>query len=381
MYLFREVKLLRGVKAVIAGFSILTPLLIGCGVSPGRVPAAIMAALQSPVATSAAQYRAYGDSITFGETLSGSQRPYPAFVAENEQVTYADNAIPGDQACDVSARQIFPNEDAPTLASHPTYSLLIGTNDVFDKGVGPYEAVFKACHLAAVSWLAIPAEHKILATSNAVTTTGANTIDNLNHWNAWTGEAKGASISFTITTPQDGPIYAWPLIIDGSNGTYNYSIDGLIVGSGEVGTNPEIATRNGTSTSLGFLRLPPVPAGIHVVTFTQTSDGVSGVSVVGVGFPAQPSSNQLPTVLAGTIPYQLPGTVCDASDGPCQNYINDIEADVDLLSKDGLTVRIFDTRQFMLGTAPEMNDQTHPNELGQYELSKSVESVWLVASN
>ena len=378
MYLFCEVKLLRGMKAVIARFSILTPLLIGCGVSPGRVPTAILAALQGPVATSAAQYRAYGDSITFGETLSSSQKPYPAFVAENEQVMYADNAISGDQACDVAARQIFPNEDAPTLASHPTYSLLIGTNDAFDRGAGPYEAIFKTCHLAAVSWLAIPAEHKVLAISDGVTSTGIATIDSLNHWNAWIGEAKGSSISFSITTLQDGPIYAWPLITDGNRGTYNYSVDGVIVGSGEAGTNPEISTRNGTSTSLGFLRLPSVPAGMHVVTFTQTSDGINGLSIVGVGFPTQSSSNQLPTVLAGTIPYQLPGTACDSPNGACQNYIDDIEADVALLSNDGLTVRVFDTRQFMFGTSPEMNDQTHPNELGQYELSKSVESVWQV---
>jgi hypothetical protein len=340
------------------------------------IPSSVLADLPSPVSTSAAQYRAYGDSITAGATLAGSQKPYPAFVAEYEMVTYADNAIAGDQACDVPTRQIFPNEDFPTLATRPTYTLLIGTNDVTIKGPGAYESVFKLCHRAAISWLAIPAEYKVLANGNGVTTTGAGAIDSSNHWNAWATGELGSTVSFTITTSQYGPIYAWPLIIDGNPGTYTYSLDGLVVGSASTETTPNIATENGSSSSLGFLRLPPVAAGTHVVTFTQTSAGENGVYVVGIGTPAKRIGDIFPTVLAGTIPYQEPGSDCNSPDGPCQNYIDDIEADVDLFSADGLNVRLFDTRKYMFGTPAEMNNSVHPNEFGQYELSHAVEASW-----
>lgn len=359
-------------------FLLVSVILAGCAsfTIGTSIPSSVLSSLPSSVATSLAQYRAYGDSITAGARLSGSEKPYPAFVAEYEAVSYANNAIAGDEACDVPTRQVFPNEDFPTLATHPIYTLLIGTNDAAVKGIGPYEAVFMLCHKAAISWLAIPSEYKVLATGSGVTTTGKGTIDSSNNWNAWTTGEQGSAVRFTITTNQFGPIYAWPRIIDGSSGTYSYSIDGLAVGSASTETTSNIATRNGSSNSLGFLRLPPVAAGTHVVTFTQTSVGENGVSVVGIGTPTKRTGDVLPTVLVGTIPYQEPGSGCNSSGGFCGKYIKDIEADVDLLSNDGLNVRLFDTRKFMFGSPPEMNDFVHPNEIGQFELSHAVEAIW-----
>jgi lysophospholipase L1-like esterase len=340
------------------------------------ISAAQVAALPNVVSTLDAQYRAYGDSITSGSTLSGTQKPYPAFVAEDEKVTYANNAMPGDQACDVPTRQIFPNQDAPTLASHPVYTLLVGTNDATVKGAGAYETVFRLCHQAAISWLAIPEEYKVLAGESEVTTTGAGTLDTSNHWNAWTTSEAGASISFPITTSAPGPVYAWPRIVDGNSGTFTYALDGVVAGSGSTGTSPRVNTNNGSSGSMGILRLPSVPAGKHVVTFVQTSEGANGLSIVGIGSGAPRSGDQFPTVLVGTIPSQRPGSRCDSSHGACQHYIDDIEADVNLLAADGLKVRLFDTRTFMFGTPLEMNDPVHPNEYGHLELGHAVESVW-----
>ena len=374
---FLLIRIARGPKAAVCALWLVALIPIGCVgfVSRVSIPASVLASLRGPVGTSVAQYRAYGDSITSGLTLSGTEKPYPAFVAEYEGVTYADNALPGDQACDVPTRQVFPNGDLPTLGTHPTYTLLIGTNDAFG-GAGPYEEVFKLCQQATISWLAIPAEFKVLGTGSGVTTTGAVALDTSNNWNAWTTDEVGASISFTITTSQPGPIYAWPRIIDGNPGTFTYSVDGVGVGSASTETTPSVATRNGSSNSLGFLRLPVVPAGTHVVTFTQTSEGPNGVSVVGIGTPARQATDQFPTVLVGTIPYQGSGSSCDSSHGACQSYILDIEAVVTIFSNDGLDVRLFDTRKFMFGSSLEMDDWVHPNELGQFELSHSVEASW-----
>ncbi|NYF78250.1 SGNH/GDSL hydrolase family protein [Granulicella arctica] len=345
-------------------------MLAGCG---SNIYSAI-------VTTSSAKYRAYGDSITAGATLADpATQAYPALVAQDENLTLANNAISGDQACDVPTRQIFANADSPSLVAPPKYSLLIGTNDVDRKGTGDYEAIYILCHQAAIAWLALPVEYKVLANSTGVTTTGSGAIDTTNHWNAWTTGALGSSISFTITTSSIGPIYAWPRIDDTNPGTYTYSLDGVVLGTGNTQTTPRIATGNGTTNSLGLLRLPAVAIGKHVVTFTQTSAGSNGMSIVGIGAPRKVETSTLPTVLVGTIPFQLHGPhgdACSLSDAPCLKYIQDIQADVDLFSGDGLDVRLFDTRQYMFGTSSEMNDPLHPNAKGQIELSHAVEAVF-----
>lgn len=288
-----------------------------------------------------------------------------------------NRAISGDQACDVPATQIFPNGDSPDLTKHSVSSTLTGTNDVDVKGTGAYESVYMLCERATFTWLGVPLEYKSLATGKNMTTTGAGSMDST--WNAWTTGGQGATVSFTITTSNMGTIYAWPLIDDRSSATYSYSVDGTVIGSGKAQTSPLMATQNGTTRSLGLIRIPSVSAGTHVVTFTQTSIGSSGVSVVGVGSPYAGINNKLPTVLVGTITYQLQGgggEACTSTDAPCLQYIADERSDVSLLAGDGLDIRIFDTRQYMFGTSSEMNDSLHPNAFGQVELSHSVEAVW-----
>jgi hypothetical protein len=300
-------------------------------------------------------------------------------VAQDENVTSFDNyAQPGDEACDVPALQIFPHKDSPTLATHPVYTLLIGTNDVGRVDPESYEPVFVLCHRAAVSWLGLPLEYKVLADSKDATTDGPGYLDSSNNWNAWVTEERGASVSFKITLDREGPIYAWPRIDDNSPGTYDYSLDGKLMGSGAMQTNPKIATKVKTTSSMGFLRLDGVRAGTHVVKFTQTNEGKEGVAVVGIGSPAGLDVSQRPRVYAGTIPFQevAEGGRCSNSDRLCLAYILEIKDDVAEFAHDGLDVEVFDTRKYMFGTAAEMDDYLHPNVLGQKELSHSLEAVW-----
>jgi hypothetical protein len=334
------------------------------------------------VGAAADVYHAFGDSITYGATLSDpATQAYPALVQAYEGIAtdnFSKFARSGDQACDIPTQQIFPNSDDPATSPHHVSSVLIGTNDADVKGVGAYESVFLLCHQAAIAWLAIPASKKILASSSAVTAIGSGALDASNHWNAWVTEARGASVSFRITSTQIGPIYAWVRISDTSPATYSYALDGMMMGSAAAQTTPHIATQNGTSDSLSLLRLANVPAGTHTVTFTQTNNGSSGVGVLGIAVPSGTATGQMPTVLVGTVPYQLRGGTgpCSYNDAPCQQYIADIEADVNLFAGDGLDVRLFDTRKYMLGTTNEMADSLHPNSLGQIELSHAVESAW-----
>lgn len=370
-----------GYAACVGGSLVLLVMsaLLGCGTEiPLRVAPSAIAAPHVPEPGRYIAYHSFGDSITAGAGVSHPEiNAYPALVASDRGLVNTNYAVFGDQACDVAPRQIFANVDNPSPVSPPLYSLLIGTNDVNVKGVGSYEVVFNMCQQAVISWLALPSDDKILADSVNVTATGGGRLDTSQHWNAWTTSSIGASVSFSITTQQSGPIYAWPLIEDNNSATYSYSMDGVIIGTGQSGTTPAISTHNGTTKSLGFLRLPAVPAGKHVVTFTQTGPG--GLAIVGIGAPPITGGDTLPTVLVGSIPYQRLYAVsgaCTYTDAPCLQYIQDIKSNLDLFAKDGLDVRFFDTRQYMLGNPNEMNDSLHPNALGQVELSHAVEAAF-----
>ncbi|HMH12079.1 MAG TPA: SGNH/GDSL hydrolase family protein [Edaphobacter sp.] len=356
-------------------------VLAGCGsgiipIPPGGIPTSPDVP-QAP-AGKYVTYHAYGDSITAGAGLSdAATQAYPELVGMDRRLVVSNYALNGAQACDVAARQIFAYADRPSLVSPPLFSLLIGTNDVNIKGAGPYEAVFNLCQQAAIAWLAVPSDFKVLANSANVIMTGGGDLDLSNNWNAWQTTGLGSSVSFTITMQHDGPIYAWPLIDDKNPSTYTYSLDGIVLGTGHTQTTPAMSTHNGTTNSLGFLRLPAVSEGRHIVTFTQTSTGSNGISIVGIGSPPAAPLDTLPTVLVGTVPAQMHGGAqfaCTSSDAPCLQYIQDIEANVKLFANDNLDVRLFDTRKYMSGTWIEMTDPVHPNARGEIELSHAVEA-------
>jgi hypothetical protein len=332
------------------------------------------------VLNSNAPYFALGDFLTDGATLSDpSQQAYPTLVSHEKNAPLTNLANAGDQACDVPARQIFPNGVSPTLASPATYSVLIGVNDVDNEGEGAYEQVFIECHQATLAWLALPAEGKVLAGSAGFVADGPGQMETKNGWDAWTTQGQGSTVTFTITMATGGPIYAWPLIDDTSTATYGYALDEVETGTSTVQTNPQMATTNGTTRSLGFLRWPWVAAGTHTITFMQTSAGTSGVTVVGVGAPSALPTGQLSIVLAGTVPYQMhtgQNVGCQATDAPCLAYNSDIVADVNMFAGDGLNVLLFDTRQYLQGTSAEMSDAVHPNAKGQEKLSEAVQAAW-----
>src|SRR5215469_6024310 len=123
----------------------------GSGIPLRQVPPA--PARMYPVAGPGqyATYSAYGDSITAGFGLTKPQA-YPSLVAADRGLSLSNNALNGDQACDLTPRQIFPG----WIRSASLSSVLVGTNDVDFKGAGPYEAVYTLCLQGALSWLAVP---------------------------------------------------------------------------------------------------------------------------------------------------------------------------------------------------------------------------------
>lgn len=325
---------------------------------------------------SLAYYHSFGDSITYGYDLTDRlTQAYPFLISVASGIPVMDYGLDADQACDVTARQIFPHADASTLAQQGLYTLLISTNDVDHKGIGPYEAVFNLCHQAAISWLALPSEFKVLATSSQVSTTGQVILDKTDNWNSLITMAQNASVTFKFSRATDGPVYIWHRIIDNNPGTFDYLLDNQLIGSGKTATNPDIFTLNGTNDSLALLRLPMVSSGSHTLTFVQTSGAAAGFAVTAIGLPPGEVQAGFPRVLVGTTPRQEPGSTCSNADNPCAAYIADITANVNLIAGDGLDVELFDSRKYTTGTGVDMVDSLHPNPLGHYEIARSVADV------
>ena len=321
---------------------------------------------------------AYGDSITFG---NGLYEPllygYPAILAAYTALAHTNYAIGNSQSCDIPTTEIFPNSDFPTLAKPGLYTLLISTNDADYVGPGPYEAIFNLCQQASISWLAVPAEYKILAGSATVKTSGATHLESANNWNAVATDAEGASLSFPLQLASAGPVYAWYRISDGNAGAFTCSLDGKVIAAATTGTTPRIATANGSSNSLALLRLHAVPAGAHTLTFTQTSTGSYGMGILAVGMPPSGTPSTMPQVYVGTTPPQLigGGAPCDLTPSRCQAYAADITNHVNLLRGDNLNVTLFDTGKYMTASPADMLDPVHPNGIGNAEIAHAIEDV------
>ena len=140
-------------------------------------------------------------------------------------------------------------------------------------------------------------------------------------------------------------------------------------------TTPYLRTENGSAESIGFLRLPGIAAGSHTVTFTQTSTGGT-MQIVAIGTPPA-VERALPTVIVGDLPNQeaIQGDECVLYPGNCAAYPPDIRANVALFAGDGLSVIYSENHSNMFGTPSEMNDELHPNVLGQSELRYAFEAV------
>jgi hypothetical protein len=364
-----------------ASIALLALICLGCSDILVPVPSIVLYPCTLPstlpvdsLALTGTTYHAYGDSITYGFLLPTTKDAYPYLVAADRGLTLIDNGVNGAQACDISPAQIFPHSDNPTAASNMLYTVMIGTNDAA-RDVPGYTAIFDQCHQAAISWLAVPAESKVGAVAAGVTTKGGGRLDTSNNWNSWVTSRQGASISFPISVATDRPLYIWARIIDADPGTFTYDVDGTVVGTSTTGTTPVIKTSQSTMNSLALLRIPPVSAGAHVVTLTQTSTAGT-MQIVAIGAPPDAGAG-LPNVLVGDIPYAVKtaSTGCAGTDTPSLKYIAEIQKTVVMLSGDGLNVRYIPTRAFMFGTVAEMVDQVHPNERGHVELSKAYEAA------
>ncbi len=316
-----------------------------------------------------AGYQAFGDGITSGQTVSLAQS-YPSLFASADGFSMTNFGAPSSVACDILPSAILSNGIDPTQTSAPLTSLMVGSTDVDNYG-GAYLSLFTACDQAALAWLAIPREYKVLPGDPGAAVTSGSWTANPNT-GVLQNTAGAGTLAFNITA-NSGPVYFWYLLGDALPGTFTLTIDG-VAGNAVYSTQPTPAIDSiNHSPSVGFALLRfPLSAGPHTLEVNVQS---GTVGILGAATPPSPGAASVhPTVLVSDIPNQL-SSAPTASPGLIATYTQAIQSSVSQFQADGLDVRLVPTQQTMLGTPPEMTDSVNPNPLGQSHLAQAFEST------
>jgi hypothetical protein len=319
-------------------------------------------------------YTAFGDSITADVPVSvRSWKAYPASLGPALKLTTFDYAYSGDQACDLFPHQIRPNNVAYATAPRTLYSVMIGTNDMDEKDSVAYERVYKTCLDAALTWLGTTRSDKLLAGDDGVAVSGGCAAKpDPGHYG---GMYCAPGVAGAVTVDQfftlgGRPIYIWYSYNDNAaaGSAMNITVDGTSYPA--VLSRPPVAmlTQNGTSNSIGVLRVA-VASGLHHIAISTTT---GDVAVLGMG---STRSHNAPIVILGDVPSQLAGN-------PYESLTTQGAYSTDAVSVffaelgDGLKIYFAPDRSTMLGAADEMADQKHPNALGQQHL----ETAFMIAA-
>lgn len=341
-------------------------------------------------------YNAFGDSIPCGFIEPGGSTPpytrgedchqsgspitsYPSLIAATLNMTgngqtagmqYENYAIPAAQSADVWPTEIGPNSISPSLASPILYGVMIGTNDANTHGVGSYEPIFSMLVGAVDYWLTIPSENKTLP---AAVTPAVN-------WTFGTVSSIGGFLlTNTIGAPQVIPLktyggagFIWFTVNDssGSSGTFTYKVDAGATSSGIVThTVPAMNTPNGTTNSVGYIRIPAATmgaAGAHTITVTMTAG--SAIAIVGVGTVPLNQYYQHPTLMVDSIPI-----LASLSVPAITAYNVDLLTVVRQMQADGADARYsLNSPLYMTDTSAELqSDGVHPTALGALHYEQS----------
>ncbi len=328
---------------------------------------------------------ANGDSITYGYPLTASR--YPSLVASRLGIPSLNvTANVGDGACDVFPRALYVDGITVGGAGGQLLSLMVGTNDVDKKGTGPYEATYRLCHTALLAFLAIPS-NTLLRGGNA----------NVSGAGAWSAAADTGNRAFTfggMYAPGAGtltfalgnasvpvPTYILYSIDDAADPSAVFTVTderGTSLGSASAAPPVAMATANGTTQSLGVLRVVRAPGTSQLIASTPSG----GVSIYAVGSIPRPPVSGASVILSADVPNQLQGNAV-ASAAAIAAYNADIAADEATVLGDGATIAHVYDDLYMLGTPAEMNngDQLHLSALGDANMASAfVAAVPVVAT-
>jgi hypothetical protein len=317
-----------------------------------------------------------GDSLTLGTGASTNALGWANLLDVDTGAGSINYGIGGEMACDMDMNEVFgTNNSQISQSSSSAFTLMIGTNEANSKGAGAYEAVYHTCHQAALAWLGIDFSRKTTAAA-CNQTSGTWTADTVPKSGIGEQSTTNGSVLTCSITTTGAPIYIWYPLSDASAGTFTYAIDGGAA-SATINsfTTPAIATINGGTTGMGFIRVPSIAAGTHSVAFTVTSaTGTSNiVDIWSIGSPAtQPLPAYSVIFSAGVIKQYADGASASTA-----AYDADAHADNWLLYGDGLPIRDINVRGGLLTTgAPDMvSGNLHPTNTGHQHLKEIFEAA------
>jgi hypothetical protein len=321
-----------------------------------------------------------GDSITCGVGADGSAgcgNPdgYAYLLADamgfsgTNASNYLNHGASGSATCTQGVYNIF-GHTSPDITGSTLYTYMLSTNDWLN---GEDIPTFTACQKAAVSWLASPSNYK---------TTGAYFSSSLPaNWtldNTYPVSGSAPGIPFVgIQTTTNGASSVWPIsthggtvaiwyqMVNGSGGTATISVD-----SGQTAnfTTAPPGTIVQTTYAPGVVFISGVPAGNHTVTITVTSATGSGndVHVYAVGTIDTYASRSM--VYVGGTPFQDAASPISGGDALIAAFNTAIQANVLALGELGFNVHFVNVQSCMFGSAAEMFNSLHPNNLGHLEL-------------
>ena len=320
-------------------------------------------------------YSAYGDSITSGGGATDAFHTFEYLLSTDCSSMVSNHGFGGDMSPDMTAK-VFSNEN-PGNSVAPFYTAMIGTNDALSKGNGAYEAVYTLTHQAALSWLAISSTYKTFATAYS-STTGTWVADNTYQSGiGMQSTTNGSTLVLPITTTGK-PIYVWYRVIDGNGGTFVYSLDGAAAISVSCSTSPAMATTNGGTASVGFLRISPVTSGSHSITFSVTSATNTGnvVGIIGIGTPSSVPTYNSPSVFSGGVLKESGTNGVEINATATAAYNTDAQNDANLLANDGLRVYFVNVRNYInLPADYNLLNLPHPNNSGHAHIRDAFEYV------
>lgn len=328
---------------------------------------------------------AYGDSITKGLGLTDYETSYVNRMANHFGIGMqgvTNRAISGDQACDVSEGQMFPNDTpAPGLPQALT-ALMVGTDDAGNPGAGPYvTGAFVPCFGALLTYGAITSDYKAMGSTMVAGSTGGCSLDT--HYAATGNQGiicpnAGSTFGTTLVLSSPGPLYIWSRAIDGDTGAGTYAVvnsQGATVATGNITTALSVPlqtntahghTGHNTATVLSG-RVPLLPPDTYHVNFTVTKSG--NFNNVGVGTIPTASVQSRRIIEVGDLPNRQDEDYQSNTDA----YRTAIVKTVNQLQNDGLN-NIILARASRVAMSTAAGDvavdgyRLHPNATGHLEL-------------
>lgn len=305
------------------------------------------------------RYLAFGDQYTYYNLVLTTGQYYPAVINSNLNAAETTYASLFAFDCDIADQQIFPNTN-PVNYGNTVYSWLPAAADPTYGGYNyssfnGHRTDTHGCRMAALSWMATPADYKTSAQSATTTGTWGNASIYSNLLGKTTTQ-NGDQLSFTTTT-YGGPLYLYYALQAtatnvASGGTFLYSLDGTTTGTIATGGQGSWTYNNScgglcpTSRAPSVVRIPVASAGAHTlsVSVTSASSASNPVTILGIGTPpGKPYLGTGPSVFYGGQVWQQGNT----NPAFTATYNSDEMTDANTLKGDGLPVNFVPIRDYL----------------------------------